>query len=148
MSTAPIVVALTQLEASRIVRALGHEVHDEHTACAEAREDVATALIFLAAKPTVNHYLRWIEARQVLIVHTERLTAMRTAMTKLIMNFAAPTTMMRISALADDAIGLFLEYRDEHGYDEAASRVSAIGDIVEGTFGADVELALPDPSTF
>lgn len=34
--------------------------------------------------------------------------------------------------LAGDAIGLFLEYRDSHGYDEDAARVAAIREVTEG----------------
>jgi hypothetical protein len=34
--------------------------------------------------------------------------------------------------LADNAIGLFLEYRDVHGYEEAAAAMAAVRDVVEG----------------
>jgi hypothetical protein len=34
--------------------------------------------------------------------------------------------------LADNAIGLFLEYRDQHGNDEPAARVAAIAEVVDG----------------
>lgn len=34
--------------------------------------------------------------------------------------------------LADNAIGLFLEYRDQHGYAELTARVNAVRDVVEG----------------
>src|SRR5262245_57780002 len=34
--------------------------------------------------------------------------------------------------LAEDAISLFLEYRDQHGRDEDEARAAALGDIVDG----------------
>jgi len=40
---------------------------------------------------------------------------------------------------ADDAIGLFLEYRDVHGYDEKSARVAAATDTAQGV-DAEVEL--------
>jgi uncharacterized protein with ACT and thioredoxin-like domain len=34
--------------------------------------------------------------------------------------------------IADEAIGLFLEFRDQHGHDEVNARVMAVGEVVEG----------------
>lgn len=44
--------------------------------------------------------------------------------------------------LADNAIGLFLEYRDAYGYDEEAAKAAAVRDVVEG---ATTVLIDPDP---
>jgi hypothetical protein len=33
--------------------------------------------------------------------------------------------------IADDAIGLFLEYRDTHGHSETDARIMAVQEIVE-----------------
>ena len=44
--------------------------------------------------------------------------------------------------IADQAIGLFLEYRDVHGYDEANARLAAALEVAEGTAVTDAELAL------
>jgi hypothetical protein len=41
--------------------------------------------------------------------------------------------------LADAAIGLFLEYRDVHGYDEESARLAAAIDTQQGV-DAEVEL--------
>ena len=41
--------------------------------------------------------------------------------------------------LADEAIGLFLEYRDVHGYDEESARLAAATDTAQGV-DAEVEL--------
>jgi len=39
---------------------------------------------------------------------------------------------MSLTQLADEAIGLFLEYRDVHGYDdEDVARAKAIGEFVD-----------------
>jgi GNAT superfamily N-acetyltransferase len=38
----------------------------------------------------------------------------------------------RVRALADDAIGLLLEYRDQHGRDEEQARLEAVAEVVEG----------------
>jgi hypothetical protein len=34
--------------------------------------------------------------------------------------------------IAEDAIGLFLEFRDQHGRDEDAARIEAVGEVREG----------------
>lgn len=34
--------------------------------------------------------------------------------------------------IAEQAIGLFIEYRDVHGYDEARARVAAVAEVDEG----------------
>jgi hypothetical protein len=49
--------------------------------------------------------------------------------------------------LADNAIGLFLEYRDVHGYEEEAARRAAILDVVDGATMAleDDPAPTPDP---
>ena len=41
--------------------------------------------------------------------------------------------MQRLTArqIAEDAIGLFLEYRDQHGQDEAQARASAVSEVLE-----------------
>jgi hypothetical protein len=41
-------------------------------------------------------------------------------------------TTMSVRQLADDAIGLFLEYRDKHGYSEQEARVEAVHEMVQG----------------
>jgi hypothetical protein len=41
--------------------------------------------------------------------------------------------------LADDAIGLFIEYRDKHGYSEADARSAAARDTADGV-SAEAEL--------
>jgi hypothetical protein len=38
----------------------------------------------------------------------------------------------QIHTIAEDAIGLFLEYRDAHGCDEEQARVRALEEVVEG----------------
>lgn len=40
--------------------------------------------------------------------------------------------------IADEAIGLFIEYRDQHGFDEDAARRQAVADVTEGAC-ADVD---------
>lgn len=40
--------------------------------------------------------------------------------------------MTTIHDVADEAVGSFLEYRDQHGYPESTARVSAVREIVEG----------------
>lgn len=35
--------------------------------------------------------------------------------------------------IAEDAIDLFLEYRDIHGYDEERAKAQAILDVIEGS---------------
>jgi hypothetical protein len=49
-----------------------------------------------------------------------------------------PTTMSAYR-LADEAIGLFLEYRDVHGYSEQQARVAAATDTQQG-IDAEAEL--------
>ena len=34
--------------------------------------------------------------------------------------------------IAEDAINLFIEYRDVHGYDEEAAKAQAISEVIEG----------------
>jgi hypothetical protein len=48
-------------------------------------------------------------------------------------------TTMSAYRLADDAIGLFLEYRDVHGYSEQEARAAAATDTQQGV-DAEVEL--------
>jgi hypothetical protein len=48
-------------------------------------------------------------------------------------------TKMSAFELADQAIGLFLEYRDVHGYTEQEARVEAVHEIVQG-IDAEAEL--------
>lgn len=38
-----------------------------------------------------------------------------------------------VDQIADQAIGLFLEYRDQHGYSEETARLLATNDVVEGS---------------
>lgn len=38
---------------------------------------------------------------------------------------------LTLTQLASDAIDLFIEYRDQHGYDEAISKEKAINEIFE-----------------
>jgi hypothetical protein len=47
-------------------------------------------------------------------------------------------TKMTAYQLADEAIGLFLEYRDQHGYSEAQARLMATAEIVQG-IAAEIE---------
>lgn len=39
---------------------------------------------------------------------------------------------MTIETIAFDAIGLFLEYRDKHGYDEDTARAKAVCEVLDG----------------
>lgn len=48
-------------------------------------------------------------------------------------------TTMTAGQLADEAIGLFLEYRDVHGYSEANARTAAAFEVQQGV-DAEVEL--------
>jgi hypothetical protein len=48
-------------------------------------------------------------------------------------------TTMSARQLADEAIGLFLEYRDKHGYTEEHARVAAAAEIAQGV-DAEIEL--------
>jgi hypothetical protein len=48
-------------------------------------------------------------------------------------------TTMTAYQLADDAIGLFLEYRDVHGYTEQDARLAAATEVAQG-IDAEVEL--------
>jgi hypothetical protein len=41
-------------------------------------------------------------------------------------------TSMTVYQLADEAIGMFLEYRDVHGYSEQAARRAAVSEINDG----------------
>ena len=50
-----------------------------------------------------------------------------------------PKTSMSPYQLADEAIGMFLEYRDVHGYSEADARVAAADEIRQGV-EAEIEL--------
>lgn len=45
-------------------------------------------------------------------------------------NIAVPAD--RASSLADDAVGLFLEYRDQHGEPEETARLFAVGEVMQG----------------
>ena len=42
--------------------------------------------------------------------------------------------------IADQAIGLFLELRDRHGYSESDARVAAVLEVMEGAAVTDEEL--------
>jgi hypothetical protein len=48
------------------------------------------------------------------------------------MDKATPVPRDRVFELADSAIGLFLEYRDQHGYSEAAARSLAVSEVMDG----------------
>lgn len=50
-------------------------------------------------------------------------------------------TSMTVRQLADEAIGLFLEYRDVHGYPEIAARDLAVVEVMQGV---DAEQELRD----
>jgi hypothetical protein len=41
-------------------------------------------------------------------------------------------TSMTVYQLADEAIGLFLEYRDVHGYSEETARSAAVAEVNDG----------------
>jgi hypothetical protein len=41
-------------------------------------------------------------------------------------------TTMSAYQLADEAIGLFLEYRDVHGYSEEQARLAAVAEVNDG----------------
>jgi hypothetical protein len=45
--------------------------------------------------------------------------------------------------LADSAIGLFLEFRDQHGYGEEAARSLAVSEVMDGE-AARAEVDPPD----
>jgi hypothetical protein len=47
---------------------------------------------------------------------------------------------------ADEAIGMFLEYRDQHGYDEEHARVAAVNEVREGVQAELEDTATPAPS--
>lgn len=47
-------------------------------------------------------------------------------------------------SIADDAIGLFLEYRDQHGYSEEDARMAATVETAEGASLTDAEIGLGD----
>ena len=40
-------------------------------------------------------------------------------------------TRVQLAALLNDAIGLYVEYREQHAHDDAASRVSAVAECFE-----------------
>jgi hypothetical protein len=44
--------------------------------------------------------------------------------------------------IADQAIGLFLEYRDVHGHDEESARRAAALEVAEGASVTDAEIGL------
>jgi hypothetical protein len=44
--------------------------------------------------------------------------------------------------IADDAIGLFLEYRDQHDYSEEDARMAATVETAEGASVTDAEIGL------
>lgn len=48
--------------------------------------------------------------------------------------FVIPTTEAgrEAASIADQAIGLFLEFRDQHGHQEDAARAAAVAEIREG----------------
>jgi hypothetical protein len=48
------------------------------------------------------------------------------------MDTATPVPRDRVFELADSAIGLFLEYRDQHGYGEEAARSLAVSEVMDG----------------
>jgi hypothetical protein len=39
---------------------------------------------------------------------------------------------MDAETIANDAIGLFLEYRDKHGFDEETARAKAVCEVLDG----------------
>ena len=51
-------------------------------------------------------------------------------------------TQAEALSIADDAIGLFLEYRDEHGYSEEAARSAAAVETAEGASLTDADIGL------
>ena len=50
------------------------------------------------------------------------------------------------SSLADQAIGLFLEYRDMHGYSEEDARRAAVLEVAEGAAVTDADLETGEPA--
>jgi hypothetical protein len=46
--------------------------------------------------------------------------------------------------LADQAIGLFLEYRDSHGHDEESARAAAAREVAEGISVTRAEITVQD----
>jgi hypothetical protein len=48
------------------------------------------------------------------------------------MDKATPVPRQRVFELADSAIGLFLEFRDQHGYGEEAARSLAVSEVMDG----------------
>lgn len=44
----------------------------------------------------------------------------------------APSCRRPLADLLDDVIGLFLEYRDQHGYPEELARPRAVAETLEG----------------
>jgi hypothetical protein len=53
-------------------------------------------------------------------------------------------TQAEAFSVADDAIGLFLEYRDQHGYSEEDARRSAAVETAEGAALTDADIGLHD----
>jgi hypothetical protein len=48
------------------------------------------------------------------------------------MDKATPVPRDRVFELADSAIAMFLEYRDQHGYSEEAARSLAVSEVMDG----------------
>jgi hypothetical protein len=48
------------------------------------------------------------------------------------MDKATPVPSQRVFELADSAIGLFLEFRDQHSYGEEAARSLAVSEVMDG----------------
>jgi hypothetical protein len=48
-----------------------------------------------------------------------------------------------VERLAGDAIGLFLEYRDQHGYAEPDARARAVAEVVEGVAARNARTPCP-----
>jgi hypothetical protein len=48
------------------------------------------------------------------------------------MDKATPVPRDRVFELADSAIAMFLEYRDQHGYGEQAARSLAVSEVMDG----------------
>jgi hypothetical protein len=48
------------------------------------------------------------------------------------MDKATPVPRDRVFELADSAIGLFLEFRDQHDCDEVAARSLAVSEVMAG----------------
>jgi hypothetical protein len=48
------------------------------------------------------------------------------------MDTTPPVARQRVFELADRAIGLFLTFRDQHGYGEEAARSLAVSEVMAG----------------